>query len=271
MTAITLNSRLAGIVALGLLVTISANDVHAQSRQKEIANKLEEPFTNDRDFEGVPLEAALEVIGVRNEVTILVDEVSFRDLDPKSNILQEPVSLPGLRGVTLASALRIMLDPIDASVMVHRDYLYVVPRREAYRRTGLLKETRPAEDKSLQSKDKDDSLFGDENNGEKLPWLELVHIDVQEQPITRIIDDITRQAEVNILIHPEAKEKAEIPLTVKLYNAPPQTAARMLAEMAGLDVIEQGNTLLITTPERAKGWLEREKSRRMLKDDQVRS
>ncbi|HEY8506174.1 MAG TPA: vWA domain-containing protein, partial [Gemmataceae bacterium] len=95
-------------------------------------NKLDEPFTNERAFDGVPLEAALEVIGLKTGITFLIDTAAFKAEDATREITQQGVRLPVLRNVSLATALRMMLDDIGATYQVRRDYIDIVPISKAY-------------------------------------------------------------------------------------------------------------------------------------------
>ncbi len=97
-----------------------------------LRNLLDAPFTNQQAVEGVPLSAALDLISQRVGATILIDEAAFEAANPGERILDKPVNLPVLNNVSLATALRLMLDPIGAVYQVRRDYIDIVPAKTAY-------------------------------------------------------------------------------------------------------------------------------------------
>ena len=69
--------------------------------------------------------------GMTSDVTILIDEASFNAEDAAANITVKPVKLPKLSGVSLGTALRMLLDPIGATYAVRRDYIDIIPVSKA--------------------------------------------------------------------------------------------------------------------------------------------
>ena len=56
----------------------------------------------------------------------------------------------------------------------------------------------------------------------------------------------------NLIVDPRLKEKAKVPVTLKLDDVPLETAVRLLADVADLRAVRMSNVLYVTTPERAK-------------------
>lgn len=238
------------LLCVGMLLVGMVEPTQGQTRKDAIVAALQEPFANDRAFQGVPLEQALEVMGLRMGVTILVDEESFRAIVPDVSIRQEPVSLPQLEGVSFHSALKLLLDPIDASIWVERDYLEIIPRWEAYRRVGLVDEFQPPAPPGEKNTDEATT----EEEAIRLPWLELCHPQASGEMLSDVFVNLGAESGANIVLAPFIEELAQMPIETKMYNVQPSTAVHVFAEMAGLGVIEKDNVFLITTPEHAREW-----------------
>jgi len=228
------------LVVLGCVVA----DVRADesiSRIEELTKKVQEPFSVEKAIEGAPLESVLEFISLRANVTILID-LEYREVRPrgatgepeKIEIRQYPVSLSELRGVTLSTVLRLVLDPLDATYLIMPDHIMITSNTLAEKHIG--RDVPTAKRGHKQS---------------------LIQFQQKKQPIDTVVDELSKLTPVSIMIAPQVKTKDIEPLTVWFKNTPLDVAVRTIAEMADLDVIEEPNLFLITTPERAKAWREK--------------
>lgn len=190
---------------------------------------LQAPFSNERPFNGVPLETALERISAKANLQIFIDHAAFKMFDPNQTPEQLPTSLPRFRGLPLRSALKLLLDPINASYLVCENHLLVVPRDVVYDVARVVRKER--------------SL-----------WQDMVHLDVMNKPVRTIASEVAKQARLNVVIAEEAKSRADKEVTVSFHNVGGHVALRMLAEMVGLKVIRDGNVYLLTTPKNAAEW-----------------
>ncbi|HEY8503849.1 MAG TPA: hypothetical protein VIL46_04665, partial [Gemmataceae bacterium] len=194
-----------------------------------LAKKLREPFTNERAFDGVPLEAALEVIGLKTGITFLIDTAAFKAEDPKVDTAQTSVWLPVLRNVSLVTALRMLLDDQGMSYLVMPDHIRVTTRRAAARYAGL---SLPEPPKPTAKSDEKGEKAGEP--AEHIPWLELAHLDVDQRPLKDVVKDLVAQTGANVVLAPQVGDSSETRITAQMYNVTVENAVEVLAEMADL-------------------------------------
>src|SRR5262249_19853679 len=84
------------------------------------------------------------------------------------------------------------------------------------------------------------------------PFLPPVSVALDNVPLGEARRILADRADYNVVLDPNAGEKAKAPVTATLYNVPLDTAVRLAANMADLRVVEVWNVLYITTKERAE-------------------
>jgi tetratricopeptide (TPR) repeat protein len=97
----------------------------------EIRNKLNKPITNEREIRAA-LSTVLEFIADKGEVPIIMDLEAFKaqpgaPMEPE----QQEVRLQKLNGVTVGTALRLVLGQIGATYIVRGDHIEVTTGRAA--------------------------------------------------------------------------------------------------------------------------------------------
>jgi len=85
----------------------------------------------------------------------------------------------------------------------------------------------------------------------------LVNARFKGAPLAQALSTLSRQGELNILLDPQAGDAADKPLSADLRNVPVDTALRLLADMAGLEMVRLDNVYYVTTPQKASAWRER--------------
>ncbi|HEY8503850.1 MAG TPA: hypothetical protein VIL46_04670, partial [Gemmataceae bacterium] len=199
-------------------------------RRAAIAARLLRPFSTEGAIDRAPLAEVLDIFREETDIEFVFDKVSFRKEDPTRDVSLTPVSLPVLREVRLRTALRLLLEPIDARYLVMPDHILITTAYKAAREAGL---------------------EGEDDRG----WVELAHLDARGQALEEVFREIGAQTGANVVLDPAFAERGRLRVTVRMYNAAPAPAVRRLAAMAGLGAIEQGNTLYVTSAERAREWL----------------
>jgi RNA polymerase sigma factor (sigma-70 family) len=81
--------------------------------------------------------------------------------------------------------------------------------------------------------------------------LPLVRLSFRDSPLEKALNDIADASGYNVVLDGRLKEKGKTPVTARLLNVPADTAARVLADMAGLSVVRLDNVLYVTSPENA--------------------
>jgi hypothetical protein len=93
------------------------------------------------------------------------------------------------------------------------------------------------------------------------PFLPVVHLALDHRPLDEALRDLADQAAYNVVLDGSTAEKGKTALTAKMYNAPLDTAVRLLAGMAGLRLVQVDNVLYVTTKEGAEA-LEKDRPRK---------
>jgi RNA polymerase sigma factor (sigma-70 family) len=176
------------------------------------------------------LHDVLEFLSDRFEVTIHVDDVAFRRLDPPvENVEEMPVKLHKQPGSTLHNILDMILKEFDGTAIVKRGAIYVVPVRS---------------NASVMTSD------GPVSRG----LFDRVKLSQEEQPFADAIRYVVDQTGANIVIDGRAKELTKKTVSAHLQDAPLLTAVRVLADSIDLAVVTRDNVIYITTPENALKW-----------------
>lgn len=86
---------------------------------------------------------------------------------------------------------------------------------------------------------------------EEEPLLPLVNEDFKKEPLTEALDRIADATDTTVVVDVSSQDKAKLEVSARLTNVPVDTAVRLLAHMAGLDVTRVNNALYVTTSEKA--------------------
>lgn len=87
----------------------------------------------------------------------------------------------------------------------------------------------------------------------------VFYLEAKESSLSGLCEKIAERCEVNVVIDPRVKEKADTKLTATVRNAPAAAVLEVLADMAGLAVVRKTNVYYITSPENAKKFPRTEK------------
>jgi hypothetical protein len=84
------------------------------------------------------------------------------------------------------------------------------------------------------------------------PSLPETSLSPERRPLSEILEDLAVETEFNIIQDPRVARQLKTPLTAALRGTPLDTAALILADMAGLRTVLKDNVLYVTTPENAQ-------------------
>lgn len=218
----------------------------------ELANKLMERVSIDDPLENVKLRDAIDLLSKRFDVTILVDGRSFSpnmaavalNAPEDDTVLDAQVTVPVMKKVRLATVLKHVTDQLNGGYLLYPDHVKFVGTGRLYALTApTLKNYYP------QQSDDDPALVSTDEVMRNIP---LVNVSFAEKPLQEALRDVETRANRNIVLAPQAGERAKTPVTARFTNVPVDAAVATLAEMAGLKMARRGNVLLVTTTERAK-------------------
>jgi hypothetical protein len=89
----------------------------------------------------------------------------------------------------------------------------------------------------------------------------VVSVSLKDEPFEEAVKQIRAQSNMNLVLDPSLGDKAKTSLNVTLLNAPLDSAARVLTELAGIDFVWMDNIFFLTSKEKAeslrKKWPER--------------
>lgn len=221
------------VLLLGLAALLTAGPVaHAAPAppgQPSPFRRLLTTLSEPGEFPGFPdpgttLQQALDRLAERHHLRFDVNDAAF-EAEGLADVRATPVArtpLPPRARATPAEVLREVLArvpvPSGALYLVRRDHLEVTTARAA----------------RLE-------IFGDADR----PLPPLVHVEFTRQLLGDALAGVARSAGYRLAIDPRVGEKVKTPVTATLRNVPADTAARLLADMAGLEATVSGDTLSV--------------------------
>jgi RNA polymerase sigma factor (sigma-70 family) len=195
---------------------------------------LQRPITVE-GLEGIPLKDALAFLSDRTGLTFIIDNQAFNQLGV-ANVEETQVRLPKMPNVSLGTVLRFLLNQVEATYLVRRDYIEITTNQR----------------KILHA-------FGS-NEGASIEMLPpTVNVVFQARPLDRALDDLVSQTGVNIVLDQRVADKDRLKVTAQLVNTPVDAAVRVLADMADLESVKVGNIFYVTTKANA-ARLQKEKA-----------
>jgi len=204
------------------------------ARAFELAALLEKTI----DYAGVEgkeikLGEELERIQKLYKVTFDVNEKAFAAelmADALEVKIADPNPIPPMK-TTLRTALRRILSRVApksrATLLIRKDHLEITTENAVRAEFGMP----PAKGE------------------ERLP--PLVTCEVNKLPLEAALARVALLADVNIVLDGRASKQGETTTSARLLNVPVDTAVRLLADMAGLEVVRMHNVFYVTTPANA--------------------
>jgi RNA polymerase sigma factor (sigma-70 family) len=206
---------------------------HAKSREMELrpskalATPVKFPGFDDPK---TTLVEALDSLAKRYDITFDVNEKAFKAEQVNEVILTEiaqPHPIPEMQA-RLGRILKKILDripnPSGATFLIRKDLIEITTQAAVRDELGI--------------------------KGEG-PLPPLVSEEFEEEPLKLALRRVSDSTESNIVLNLRPADKAQTLVTARLMNVPVETAVRILADMAGLQVVRLDNVLYVTTPEHA--------------------
>jgi hypothetical protein len=208
---------------------------------QNIAERLQTRVTLDKGIDAnTPLRDALEFLGDRHDLTILVDTAAFK----KAGLDEAASSLVGLDkvvGVRPGTVLDLLLRQMNVpgAYLALSDSVVIVPLQDA----------RP------------ESLPANQTTPPRVN-LPLVNAVFAHDPLSNALGELSAQADISIVLDQRlTKNESMSPVTGTFRNVPLDTAVRVLANMSGLSTVLLDNVVYITSRENVKS-LEAELAKR---------
>jgi hypothetical protein len=209
----------------------NATQEKTPARPHQLSIRLQQHVNLDKGIDAnTPLRDALEFLGDRYNLTIIVDSKAFEEIGVQ-RAEEQPVQLPKMVGVSMATVLRLLLAQIKGdeghgTYAIQNDHLLI---------------TTTAHASNAESWTADSS--------QPAP---TVDVDCVQKPLQDVLYDLRDLSRMNILIDARVADKARTPITATLTKVPADTAVRLLADMGDLRMVAIDNVLYVTSIDNAK-------------------
>ncbi len=217
----------------GLLACVPVRGEDLGERRWALAEMLRKSI----EFQGfddvkTPLQEALDRVERRYDTPFRVNERAFRDdgvMDVMRTEIASPIPIPPMPAASYQTVLQVVLDripaPSGATFLIRDDCIEITTNAAARA-----------------------EIWGKDFKG---PFQPLVHVRARSQPVSEVLASLADRTPLNVVIDPRTKEAAATEVTVRLLNTPADTALDLLADMAGLKVVQLRNVYYVTTSEHA--------------------
>jgi hypothetical protein len=213
-----------------------------------IRDRLARPITLERGFEpNTPLRDALDLLGEHHAsgLTILVNQRAFQEDAGINDLEQQPVRLPKMVNVPLGTILRLVADQVNGTYVIRPGYLELT----------TVKRTQPEE-----------WLRGDRS------FVPRVSADFDKIPLDQALRELSERTGINIVLDARSAERAtKTPVTATLTNVAPDTAVRVLADMADLKPVALDSVLYVTSKPNAEALQAEQERLRALRGEREKA
>jgi len=205
-----------------------------QSLPAKLASRVS---INGYDDPRTTLQDALDNLSDKFDVRFEVEEIPFRAVAGDRSISNEPVAttpIPRMNDVKLETVIRKILARLpsvsgkEATYMIQGDTVLITTSDVVIAR-----------------------IWGENHRG---PLFPLVHPTFEEMRLDSVLKELAEASGHNITIDKRLGSKSQVPVTIKLTNAPLDTVVRFLADMTDLDTVFLDNVIYVTTKENAEIW-----------------
>jgi hypothetical protein len=183
------------------------------------------------------LQDALDNLSDKFDLRFEVEELPFKAAAGDRSVLAEPVAttpIPKMRDVPLDTVIRKILARIpsvpgkEATYMIQGDTVLITTADFVIAR-----------------------VWGENHRG---PLFPLVHPAFEEMRLDSVLGELAKASGHNIVVDKRLGARAQVPVTVKMTNAPLDTVVRFVADMTDLDTVFLDNVIYVTTKENAEIW-----------------
>ena len=166
-----------------------------------------------------------DLIADRYGVPVLLNNAAFvAAVGDNASAFQ--VEMPRAKGFPLGALLRQVLSQRDATFLVRRTHIEIVPIAMAA---------------------KEAKVVAEEDGTITLPTL--VSAVYKEKPLNEALADLAEEHDLTIVVSPQAGENKAAFINARLLNVPADKAIELISLQADLRVIKKGNAWLITSKE----------------------
>jgi hypothetical protein len=238
------------LMTLAIALAISASSAMAQNPPgrkpdptADLLAKLRKPVDLNR-IDGITLTDLAAYIGDKFGVTVFINDAAFRAID-NVNPDAQMLKIPQMKGMSLTTSLPHLLSQLDATYLVYKDHIEIVPIAFAAKET---KNIAPSDDDSP-------------------PRLAepLVSMIFKEKPLNEAVAELADEYNLTVIVSPQSADARTGFVTARLLNTPADKALELLTLQCDLRIVRKANTYLITSRDHANDLfneqMERERSK----------
>ena len=213
-----------------------AEPAHRLKDPFAIAELLQQPVTDDKPHDGIPLKDYLNLgqeLGFLPRVVVRADR-SNGQAALEDAVLDRPVSVPNLLGLRAEVALKLVCEQTETGYVIERDHVVLMPRAAWVTRLGL------------------DRLLAELNpdiDRDTLPALAadypVVTINLGGMTLEEAVGKLAERANTTVLVADEKLAKQKLPPGMKFINAPLDAAVKALARSVQAASSRDANVLSI--------------------------
>jgi hypothetical protein len=221
-----------------------------KAAEKQDLPKLLAARVTVQKFEGKFKDAVKMLSEAYNLPLVLTARAAeWRDFNSDDDLktADRPVTLPRLSDVRVGTLLALLCEQTQTKFLVYPDCIKIVPDAFAEYESGVLTVKDNGSEGCVPL-----LTHADLVRTKPLIKRGLVNASFKNKPLAEVLDEIAEATGANVAVSPLLPANVrQAPITVRFANAPVDAAVRTLCEMTECGVIEDANTLLLTTRERA--------------------
>jgi hypothetical protein len=198
-----------------------------------ILSALRESITFEGDLTQTPLTELLANLARKYELNIVVRSDLFKaEGEPAVGDRRLDVTVMRLDGVSLRRFLDLTLGGMNATYLVRKGVVEIVPVRYAAKET--------------------DGRVEAGEGGERVRLAEpLVSAIYKEKPLNEALADLAEEYDLTVVVGPQAGDNRMAFVSARLLNVPADKALELIAVQADLRVVPKGASFLITSRDHA--------------------
>ena len=205
----------------------------------ELLQRLARPIKLEKGFDPqTPLKDVLDYLQDRYDLPVLVNTEAFVSDQNQPAVGDQPVRLPPLIDVRLSTVLDRLAAQVQGAYVVQPDHVEFTTEVRA-KAAVWSQASAPEEEPSP--------------GGRRRPQLPVVHTVIGPLPLTAALARVAAASGISVVLDStRAGEKAAAVVSASLPNVAADTAVRLLADQAGLEVVLLDDVLYVTSPANAK-------------------
>ncbi|MCE9566315.1 MAG: hypothetical protein K8U57_30190 [Planctomycetes bacterium] len=193
----------------------------------ELLEKLAGPATLQKG-DAIPLREFALYIQAKYAVSIVINVKAFK-ANAEADAEEFRLRVPDRKGLPLGVVLRQVLDQADATFLVRRAHIEIVPIAFA------AQETKNATDETPNAQLKEP----------------LVSVVFKEKAFNEAVAELAEENDLTVIVAPQSGDARMGFVTARMLNMPADKALELLAVQCDLRVIRKGNAYLITSRDHA--------------------